>query len=158
MGKKGGKKGGGKKGKKGPIDWGAQPRETYVDLEVRNSTWQSMRFTQRMPTSSKIEAVVQLIVDKHRVAGMHGLQLYLGEELDEASLLRPEEYGLSLKDVKCAGGSINDHVLQVLTYDYAPHQSSEQRGGGGQPPGQSYGLSQLPRDVVFPPLRQWGAA
>ena len=56
MPKKGGKKGGkgGKKGKKGPVDWGTLEVERYVEVEVRSSVWQTMRFVQRLPTSTKI--------------------------------------------------------------------------------------------------------
>ena len=111
MGKKG--KGKGKKGKKGPEDWGKLEIEKYVLLEVRNSVWQSMRFTTRLPTSTKIKAVVALIMDRHRVASAQGMSLYLGEQVDETALLRPEEYGLALKDVKVPGGSINDYSIQV---------------------------------------------
>jgi len=52
--KGGGGKKGGKKGKKGPVDWGAQQIERYVEVEVRNSAWQSLRFTQVLPTSTKL--------------------------------------------------------------------------------------------------------
>jgi hypothetical protein len=181
--KGGGKKG--KKGKKGPVDWAQLGQEKYVDVEVRNSVWQSLRFTQRLPVSTKIvraahsrhsswavdastesmtgsrpslaacaqEQLVKLVIERHQVAGMHGLSLYLGESVEEASLLRPEEYGLSLGDVKCPGGSINDHVLQVVTYDYQPHRTADT---GSIPPSRSYGVMHVPRNVVLPQLRQWG--
>ena len=96
--------------------------------------------------------LVKLIIDKHKVAGMTGLTLYLGETADESSLLRPEEYGLSLADVKCPGGSINDHVLQVLTYEYAPHRTAD--NPATIPPSRSYGIMHVPRDVLLAPLRQ----
>ena len=54
MPKKGGGKKGGKKGKKGPEDWGTKEMTKYVEVEVRNSVWKSLRFTQRLPTSTKI--------------------------------------------------------------------------------------------------------
>ena len=97
--------------------------------------------------------LISLIVDKHQVVGSHGLNLYLGEQVEEASMLRPEEYGLSLADVKCPGGSINDHVLQVVTYDYLPHRTTDT---GSIPPSRSYGIMQVPRHVMLPPLRQFG--
>ena len=96
---------------------------------------------------------MKLIIDRHQVAGMQGLNLYIGEECVEESLLRPEEYGLSLADVKCSGGSINDHVRQVLTYDYAPHRSADT---GTHPPTRAYGIMHVPRAVALAPLRQWG--
>ena len=68
-------------------------------------------------------------------------------------MLRPEEYGLSLADVKCPGGSINDHVLQVVTYDYAPHRTAD---AGTIPPSRSYGVMHVPRNMALPPLRQMG--
>ena len=67
-------------------------------------------------------------------------------------MLRPEEYGLSLADVKCPGGSINDHVLQVLTYEYAPHRTAD--NPATIPPSRSYGIMHVPRDVLLAPLRQ----
>ena len=97
--------------------------------------------------------LISLIVDKHQVVGSHGLNLYLGEQVEEANMLRPEEYGLSLADVKCPGGSINDHVLQVLTYDYQPHKTTDT---GTIPPSRSYGIMQVPRNVMLAPLRQFG--
>lgn len=54
MPKKGGGKKNGKRGKKGPEDWGTKVMEKFVEVQVRNSVWQSLRFTQRMPTSTKI--------------------------------------------------------------------------------------------------------
>ena len=112
MAKKG-KGGKGKKGKKGPVDWAAQQTTRYVEVEVRNSVWQTLRFTQRMPTSTKIvrttpdssnappkksahpsapsadahttnrvpvraqSALVDLIIDKHKIPGMNGLNMFL---------------------------------------------------------------------------------
>ena len=96
---------------------------------------------------------MKLIIEKHQVAGAQGLTLYLGDAVEETNMLRPEEYGLSLKDVKCPGGSINDHVLQVVTYDYAPHRTVD---SGTMPPSRSYGIMHLPRNVLLPPLRQMG--
>ena len=174
--KGGGKKG--KKGKKGPEDWGTKIMEKYVEVEVRNSVWQTLRFTQRLPTSTRIvrdrraasfepvpflsaafvrvrpqKVLVDMIIEQHKVAGMHGLSLYLGEGMSEDSLLKPEEYGLSLADVRCPGGSMNDHVLQVVTYDYGPHRTSDT---GTIPRTRSYGIMHVPRQEVLPPLRQWG--
>lgn len=94
--------------------------------------------------------LVKLIIEKHKVAGMSGLTLYLGETTDESYLLRPEEYELALADVKCPGGSINDHVLQVLTYDYAPHRTADT---GTHPPTRSYGIMHVPCGLLLPPLR-----
>jgi hypothetical protein len=92
-------------------------------------------------------------MDRHRIAGTHGLSLYLGELVDEAAILRPEEYHLSLADVKVTGGSINDHVLQVITYDYRPHRTADAET---MPPSRNYGILNLPRSLMLPPLRQWG--
>lgn len=61
MPKKGGKKGG-KKGKKGPTDWGEMPREKWVEVEVRNGAWTSMRFIERLSTTTKIVRALNLIV------------------------------------------------------------------------------------------------
>ena len=88
------------------------------------------------------------------MSGAQGLNIYLGEELVEEALLRREEYGLSLADFKCRGGSINDHILQVVTYEYAPHKTQDLPGT--HPPARSYGIMQLPVMGTLPPLRQWG--
>jgi hypothetical protein len=151
MPKKGGKKGG-KKGKKGPEDWGLRDVEKFVNVELRSSVWESMRFTQRLGTSTKLGQLAQLVFDKHQVAGMQGLNLYLGHDVDENNLLRPEEYGLTLKDINFPCGSLNDHVLQVVTYDYAPHKTAD----AGMPPSRQYGILNLPRGLICPPLRPMG--
>lgn len=96
---------------------------------------------------------MQLIIDKHQVAGTQGLSLYLGTETDEASQLRPEEYGLSLGDVSFPSGSMNDGIVQVVTYEYTPHKTQEL---GTLPPSRTYGISNLPRGLALPPLRQIG--
>ena len=92
-------------------------------------------------------------MDRHNIAGTHGLSLYLGELVDEAAILRPEEYHLTLAEVKVTGGSINDHVLQVITYDYRPHRTADAET---MPPSRNYGILHLPRSLMAPPLRQWG--
>ena len=99
------------------------------------------------------DKLIKLIMDRHRIAGTHGLSLYLGELVDEAAILRPEEYHLSLAEVKVTGGSINDHVLQVITYDYRPHRTADAET---MPPSRNYGILNLPRSLMAPPLRQWG--
>ncbi|KOO22930.1 hypothetical protein Ctob_002572 [Chrysochromulina tobinii] len=148
-----GKKGKGK-GKKGPEDWGARDVEKYVTVEIRNSVWQSMRFTQLLGTSTKLSHLVQLIMDKHQVSGLHGLYLYLGTEVDDSALLRSEEYGLTLKDVNFKNGSINDQIVQVVTYEYAPHKTHD---AGTMPPSRSYGISNLPQGLMLPSLRSAAA-
>ena len=148
--KGGGKKG--KKGKKGPEDWGALPRDRWVMLEVRNSLWQSLRFTHLMKTSENIHTLVDLIRARHNIASVSDLNLYLGEGADEAAQLRPEEYGLSLADVKVPGGSVNDHILQVVTYEYAPHKTTTLPT---IPPSQNFGILHLPQ-VAVAPLRRYG--
>ncbi len=47
--------------------------------------------------------LVDLIMERHSIAGTNGLNLYLGELVDEAAIVRPEEYNLSLADVKGDG-------------------------------------------------------
>jgi uncharacterized protein YcgL (UPF0745 family) len=65
-----GKKGKGK-GKKGPEDWGARDVEKYVTVEIRNSVWQSMRFTQLLGTSTKLSHLVQVRPAHGRAAQSH---------------------------------------------------------------------------------------
>ena len=100
--------------------------------------------------------IVDLIIERHQVSGVRGLNLYLGEAIDEISLLSPAEYGLSLADVKFPGGSLNDHVLQVVTYDYVPHKGGETEAAPGAIAARSYGVLNLPRAVRLPPLRSMG--
>ena len=147
MGKKGGGKKGGKKGKgkKGPEDWGTMQREKFVVLEVRNSVWQSMRFSELTSTAAKLSSLVQLIIDRHNVAGLANLSLYLGDTVDESTRVRPEEYGLTLADIKVEGGSANDRKLQVLTYEYGPHKTEGGRG--------NYGILSVPQGLRMPALR-----
>jgi hypothetical protein len=154
--KGGGKKGG--KGKKGPVDWAAQPRETYVDLDVRSSVWKTMRFTQRLNAATRLQQVVELIMDRHSIPGPHGLTLFLVDHLGRRSKVDEEEYELALKDVNVPSGSINDHVLQVLEYEYEAHKSGETLDANNVPSGRNYGLVNLPRDMIQPPLRQLGTA
>ena len=97
------------------------------------------------------ESLVSLIIEKHKVAGNNGLSLFIGEDMDETKRVRPEEYSLSLADVKVIGGSRNDAVLQVLTYDYAPHRTAD---AGSIPPSRNYGILHVPRGVALAPLRQ----
>ena len=110
--------------------------------------------TVRLPVSTKIKNVVEMIVERHRVASVSGLHLYLGEECTETSLLRPDEYGLAIGDVKVQGGSINDHVLQVMTYEYAPYRTEDSIAT--VPPSRNYGVLHLPASMPMPPLRPYG--
>ena len=77
---------------------------------------------------------MQLITDRHKIASMNGLSLYLGEAVEESTRVRPEEYNLSLAEVKVVGGSANDHALQVITYEYGPHKTAD---SGTVPPSRS---------------------
>ena len=51
--------------KKKEPEWGEIPRELFVNLEVRNSAWQSMRFVECVSTAQPLDAVRALIVAKH---------------------------------------------------------------------------------------------
>ena len=115
--------------------------------------WQTLRFTTRLSTNAKVETLVNLIMEQHKVAGRQGLSLYLGDAVDESAILRPEEWGLSLADVRVVGGSLNDHVTQVVTYDCAAHRTADTNS---IPPSRNFGVLRLPRDVMLPPLRNWG--
>ena len=123
--KKGGKKGG-KKKKKEP-EWGEIPRELFVNLEVRNSAWQSMRFVECVSTAQPLDAVRALIVAKHiapREAEVGvNFRLFRGEGCDDDALFEPSDYALSLAELQIVGGSKNDGVRQVVTYEYAPFES-----------------------------------
>jgi hypothetical protein len=122
------KKGGAKRKSSGKvstknIDWMTLQTEQFVYVEVRNSVWQSMRFTQLMSTSMPLECVRQLIVDRHKVTDVDGLRLFLGEAVVKELEFKEEDYGVPLKELKINGSSKNDHVRQIVTYEYAPFKS-----------------------------------
>ena len=96
-----------------------------------------MRFTQMLPVSEPLEAVRQLIVERHKVASSQGLQLYLGEECIEQNEFKPEDYSVSLQELSVEGGSQNDAVRQVITYEHAPFSAS---------------ILQVPRNLPLPKL------
>lgn len=97
---------------------------------------------------------MQLIIEQHKLAGRHGLALYLGAATDAEKLLRPEDdYGLSLASLKVPGGSLNDHVTQIVTYEYKAHQTAT---ASSMPPSRNYGVLHLPKDLMLAPLRQSG--
>ena len=108
--------------------------------QVRNAEWQSMRFSQLLSTSEPLDRVRQLIMDNHSVVSSQGLKLFLGTECEDENLLRPEDYGLTLSDLSVAGGSPNDHVAQVITYQYAPYKGS-------------HSILNLPRNTAMAPLK-----
>ena len=110
----------------------------YVMLEIRNAHWQSMRFTHCMPTSMPLDAVRSLIMEQHQVPSAPGLRLFLGEGTAEENLLKADDYSLSLEQLSINGGAKNDHVEQVITYEYTPFKS----------------ILNLPRDTRPPVLRQ----
>lgn len=136
MPKKGGKKKGGKKKKE--EDWGLITKEKYVMLEIRNADWQSMRFAQLVAVSRPLDSVRQMIMEEHQVPSAAGLRLFLGAETSEENLLKTEDYSLSLAELSINGGAKNDHVEQVITYDYGPFKS----------------ILNLPRGTRPAPLRQ----
>ena len=76
-----------------------------------------------------VRDVIALIVARHEVASIDGLKLFLGEDTSDAeTALKQEEYSMPLAKLKqaapaLAGGAMNDHVLQVITYVYAPYNS-----------------------------------
>ena len=53
-----------------------------------------------------------------------GLRLFLGEACADENLLKPDDYSLSLSDLTITGGAQNDHVEQVITYEYAPFKGT----------------------------------
>ena len=50
-----------------------------------------MRFTELMSTSDVVDKLRLLILEKHKVGGTHGLQLYLGESC-VAALWRRDDF------------------------------------------------------------------
>lgn len=121
------KKKDGKSSKKGaPKDWGATARETWVNIEVRNSKWASMRFTSLMRTTETLETVRRLIVDQHQVSLDAGMRMYLGAECDPDCEFQPSDFMLRLEELEMVGGSKNDRIRNIVTYEHAPFASALQ--------------------------------
>ena len=104
-----------------------------------------MRFSQMISTSEPLDRVRQLIMDNHSVVSSQGLRLFLGTECADENLLKPDDYSLSLTDLSIAGGSPNDHVEQIITYEYAPF--APYKGSEGK-----MGVLALPRGIPLAPL------
>ena len=115
-----------KKGSKkaGPKDWGKVQRENWVNVEVRNSKWASMRFTSLMRTTETLETVRRLIIDQHQVSIDEGLRMYLGTECVPECEFQSSDFRLRLQELGMIGGSKNDKVVNVITYQYAPFESA----------------------------------
>ena len=122
MAAKGKRKKRGKSPKK-VVDWGAEPRERYVYLEVRNSAWISMRFTQMLPTAAPLDDVRRLICERHQVVAALGLRLFLGRECAPQFEFKSEDYGATLEELKICGGSKNDMITQVAPSSMSPQRS-----------------------------------
>lgn len=117
---------GGKKKKKksdaAKEDVKAPPPTKYVNVEICNATWKSMRFTTRMSVDEPVSKIVQQLQARHSV-GIKGLRLYLGEEVVTEKLI-DIELKQTLNDIGIIGGSpIFDSFRQVITYDYPPFRS-----------------------------------
>ncbi|KAL1530227.1 hypothetical protein AB1Y20_001142 [Prymnesium parvum] len=112
-----------KKAKKKEEDWGALEKVEYVTLEIRNSDWASMRFMHLAATTMTLDSVRKLIMEEHSVPSAAGLRLFMGAGVSEESLLKPEDFNLSLDQLSITGGSKNDNILQVITYEYQPFKS-----------------------------------
>ena len=93
-----------------------------------------MRFTQLMSTNMPLECVRQLIVERHKVTDVDGLHLFLGESKEKEQEFKEEDYGVPLKELKINGSSKNDHIVQIITYEYAPFKSVLQLPRLEQPP------------------------
>ena len=50
-------------------------------------------------------------------------RLFLGEGCDDDALFEPSDYAMSLAELQIVGGSKNDGVRQVVTYEHAPFES-----------------------------------
>ena len=83
-----------------------------------------MRFTLfGLSTSTPGAHVVQEIIDRHIVASYDALRIYIGAELDDTKAIKPDEYDMPLRAWGIDGGSKNDHVSCVITYEYEPFKS-----------------------------------
>ena len=117
------KKKGGKKGKKGPEDWGVLQKAKYVTLDICNTDWQSMRFRTVVNTSVTLSTVRELIMREHSVPSTSDVRLFRGANSAEENLLKQDDFGLSLEQLSISGGPQNDRIVQVITYDYQPFKS-----------------------------------
>ena len=103
---------------------------------MRNNKWETMRFKHVMAISEPIDDLRQLIISEHRLGGSQGLTLYLGDVTTEDAVIKPEDYAMPLSSLQVPCGSKNDHIVQVVTYSYAPFAS----------------VLSIPRNVVPPPI------
>jgi len=113
-----------KKRKAPAKDWGATDRVTWVFVEIRNHKWTSMRSTTVMRTTETLETVRRLIVDQHKVPGGADLRLFLGVGTDPECEFEHADFGLRLEELKMTGGSLNDRVVAIVTYQHAPFDSA----------------------------------
>ena len=97
----------------------------------------------------------QLIVENHQVADTELLSLYIGAQAEQAALLRPDQYALTLADMNFPTGSLNDYIVQIVTYTYRPHTTTADASAAGA---KHYGISSLPRGLTRSTLRPMGTA
>ena len=71
-----------------------------------------------------LEQVRGVLVEEHKLASSSELKLYVGEACVEEALVMPDDYALTLEEMRVTGGSENDRVRQVITYEYKPYEES----------------------------------
>ena len=81
-----------------------------------------------LPTTTPFGAVVEMIVERHQLGGVHECTFYNGErsgdaEADEAKKLPPSSFDMDLAALQFPAGTKFDAVKHVVTYDYAPFHS-----------------------------------
>ena len=76
-----------------------------------------------------------MIIERHSIVGTHGLRLFLGEECTAQNEFKPEDFFVSLEELSMTGGSKNDQIKYIITYEHAPFSS----------------ILNLPRNLAKPP-------
>jgi hypothetical protein len=116
------KKAGGKKGKSGASAAPKEPLKEYVQLEVSNCVWRSMRLTLTMSTDEPISNVIDALQKFHHV-GTKSLKLYVGGEVEDSQQIDLAS-NPTLKAIGIVGGSpIFDGYRARITYDFLPYRS-----------------------------------
>lgn len=116
------KKAGGKKAKRATSAAPKEPAKEYVQLEVSNCVWRSMRLTLTMTTDEPVANVIAALQKFHHV-GTKSLKLYVGPAVDESQQIDTAA-NPTLKALGIVGGSrIFDGCRAAITYDFLPYRS-----------------------------------
>lgn len=116
------KKAGKKKKKNADSAAPKEPAKEYVQLEVSNCVWRSMRLSLTMSTDEPISNVIAALQKFHHV-GTKSLKLYVGSAVEDSQQIDLAA-NPTLKAIGIVGGSpIFDGFRAAITYDFLPFRS-----------------------------------